>query len=382
MRPSVCYVAPYDPSYSRNRDTIRAFQATGVRVEVVRGPRIGGLRAGNLVLLRAILAGLLVITSAIWRVIDISIRLLRCRALVVGYLGQLDVLLLAPMAHALGRPVIFSPLVTITDTVVEDRGLVPAGSPIAWLIRLVDRQALRAADLVLSDTRENARFAAKLARIPLDRFVEFPVGVDENVFRPRSEATKVDGNDKPLDVLFYGTFIPLHGVETIICAAAQLQSETREVKFEMIGTGQRYASARKLANRLEISNITWTDWLPYNDLGQRLREADVVLGVFDGGAKASRVIPNKVHQALAAGVPVVTRHNPAIARLLRDRRSAMLVAPDDPVALAEAIQELGRNPRLRRSIAKNGRAAWESYASHDQLAAHARTILDRAGVQA
>ncbi|HAX25562.1 MAG TPA: glycosyl transferase family 1, partial [Chloroflexi bacterium] len=92
-------------------------------------------------------------------------------------------------------------------------------------------------------------------------------------------------------------FIPLHGIETVVRAAALLERRSVPARFELVGTGQTYQAARTLANELGAQSIAWTDWIPFDRLGARLRAADVVLGVFDGGAKAARVIPNKVYQS-------------------------------------------------------------------------------------
>ena len=379
MRPSVCYVASYDPDYSRNLDVIRALRAAGVRVEVVqpRNPRhFNGSVSSPLSLLRS---ATWLATGTVLKTLDVGFRLLRCRALVVGYFGNLDMLTLAPIAKCLGRPVIFNQLVTFTDTLVEDRRIVDRRSVPAWLIGQLDRLALGLADLVLADTPENAEYVARLSGIECSRLLVMPVGADETVFFPAKPEVERPAGE--LDVLYYGKFIPLHGVEAIIRAAALLQAEHPGIHFELIGTGQEHADARELAQDLNLANIRWTDWLPYSGLGRRLREADVALGIFDGGGKAARVIPNKVHQALACGVPVVTRASPAVARLLVDRQSARLVPPDDPEARAAALIELASDPQHRREIGRAGRAVWESYASNERLAALAREALERVGVR-
>lgn len=376
MKPTVCYVASYDPEYSRNTDTIRAFEAAGLRVEQVRGPALRD--SGDLSLPRLFRNAVALVVGTLPRAIDVSLRLLRCQALVLGYMGHIDVLLLGPIAKALKRPVIFNPLVTLTDTVVEDRGIVSEQSLAASLVRRLDWSAFRLADLVLVDTHENAAYAAKLTGVDSKRFAVLPVGVDERIFFPGDQVDQEAS--ATIDVLFYGKFIPLHGVETIVRASALLEETRHEIQLELIGTGQDYTATRKLARELGTTNIRWTDWLPYSELGGRLRAADVALGIFNGGGKAARVIPNKVHQALACGVPVVTRRSPAIERLLVDRESALLVPPDEPEALAEAIVVLASDAAMRRQIGAAGRDAWEHYASERKLIGHAHDALRTAGV--
>lgn len=375
MRPALCYVASYDPGYARNVDVIRAFERAGAWVEVAGGRLSQPARRGKPSLAGAILGQL---ARKAFLPFDVGLRLLRCRALVVGYFGQPDMLLLAPLARALGRPVIFNPLVTLTDTLIEDRKLASPDGPLAALIRLADRMALRLADVILVDTAENRAFVARRFGIDPSRVVVMPVGVDERIFHP--DGSPASDHDGQIDVLFYGKFIPLHGAETIVRAAAIVKQRCRDVRFELIGTGQDYQRARRLATKLGVQRIQWTDWLPYEALGERLRAADIALGVFSGGTKAGRVIPNKVHQALACGVPVVTRRSPAVERLLVDGESALLVPPDDPEALADAILRLASDREMRREIGARGRQAWLGQASEVVLTGVAGDVLRRVGL--
>jgi glycosyltransferase involved in cell wall biosynthesis len=331
---------------------------------------------------------------------DAWLRLLRCDALMVGYIGQLDMLALAPLARLLGRSVVFNPLVSLTDTLVEDRRRIRAGSLPARVIGALDRIALRLADVVLVDTEENARFIARRFGVPVSKITLVPVGADEAVFRPRDLRDPVilsrsEGslNVRPspaqgdpslrlrmtaqatLDVLFVGKFIPLHGIETIVAAAALLERRQAPVRIELVGTGQTYAAMRALADRLGVRSITWTDWVPYAELGERLRRADVALGIFGMGAKAGRVVPNKVYQSLACGIATVTRDSPAARHLLEDGASALLVPADDAAALADAVERL-LDPVLRRRIAADGLAAYREHASAAALAAAVRPMVE------
>ncbi|MEX1158427.1 MAG: glycosyltransferase, partial [Thermomicrobiales bacterium] len=312
--PRFCYAGTYERDYPRNRLTAEALRDAGARVEAAHAPVLERVRdksgAGPLQLAR-IAAG---ISLAYLRLVpEVALRLLRCDSLVIGYIGQVDMLVLGPVAKLTGRPVVFDPLVTLTDTIVEDRGLLSPRSPLAWAIALIDRATLRLANVVLADTTENARYMTERFGISADRIVVMPVGADEETFYKNAHADWGDATqDRPLDVLFYGKFIPLHGIETIIRAARIVAERGIPARFELAGTGQTYRETRDLAVRLSVTNITWTDWIPEQQLGNRLRHADVALGVFSGGAKAGRVVPNKVYQSLASRVATVTRASPAM----------------------------------------------------------------------
>ncbi len=278
-------------------------------------------------------------------------------ALVVGYPGQLDVA--AARRAARGRPVVFNPLVTLTDTLVEDRGRFEAGSPASRVLREIDRRALRGSDLVVADTEQNAHYFRKLAG--LERVAVCYLGAEDRVFCPGWRPAE------PFTALFYGKLIPLHGIETVL-EAARLEPELR---FRVIGSGQ-------LEELLDSRppNVDWTPWVEYERLPSELHAAGCALGIFGTTAKAQRVIPNKAFQALACGTPLVTADTPAARELLADEESALLVRPGDPQALAGAVRRFADDRGLAQQLSRAGRTMYEQQASEAVLGQRWRALIE------
>jgi len=109
-----------------------------------------------------------------------------------------------------------------------------------------------------------------------------------------------------------------------------------------------------LCRQLKVTNILFIDWIPYHQLMDKMARAHICLGIFSQGGKASRVIPNKVFQGLAVGMPVITGDSPASRELLTDGQDALLVPMGDPGALAQAIRSLKTDRQLRLQIAAGG----------------------------
>jgi glycosyltransferase involved in cell wall biosynthesis len=198
--------------------------------------------------------------------------------------------------------------------------------PRAVLTRLIDAAALRAADVIVVDTDEH------LATLPAhrrERGVVVPVGAPGAWFAPEPSLS-----DGPLRVVFFGLYTPLQGTPAIGAALAALRDAPIEVT--MIGSGQDASTTRSAA--AGNPSVTWLDWVPAADLPAVVARHDVCLGIFGTGAKALRVVPNKVFQGAAAGCAIVTSDTPPQRRALGD--AALLVPPGDPAALAAALRRL------------------------------------------
>jgi glycosyltransferase involved in cell wall biosynthesis len=301
--------------------------------------------------------------EALARVAKAQLELLRLHGtdfdvLLVGYPGQLD--LPAAKRAARGKPIVFNPLVSLWDTWVSDRGRFTPGSAAGRSLARIDRAAFRAADLVVADTEQSADFFAELAGLPRTRFEVCLVGAEDRLFNPPWTPSK--------SFLFVGKLIPLHGLDTILEAARLVP----DLAITIAGGGQLEALLET-----RPPNVEWVPWIEYEQLGNAYRNALCALGIFGTSAKAARVIPNKVFQAIACGTPVITADTPATRELLVDGASALLVPPGDPEALAAALRRASTDTGLLARIAAGGRKAYEEHASEDVLGRKWRTLLER-----
>jgi glycosyltransferase involved in cell wall biosynthesis len=346
----VLYFGTYERDYPRNAQVVSCLRGAGVEV-VERHVSVWEGREHKFAAGLGAASRLAFAELELFRRVDDEFD-----AVVVGYPGQLD--LAAARRIARGRPVVFNPLVSLSDTLVSDRGRFAERSLPARVLRAIDRASFRSADLVVADTRAQAAFFREIGA----RRVEVCfVGAEERIFH--------SGWRQPdeFTCLFVGKLIPLHGLETILEAARR----TPELRFRIVGSGQ-------LESLLEQRppNVEWRTWVEYEHLPDELRASGCALGVFGTSAKARRVIPNKVFQALACGAPVVTADTPAARELLLHDESALLVPPGDADALAEALRRLAADPELARRIAAGGLNAYREQASEAILGARWRGLIE------
>jgi glycosyltransferase involved in cell wall biosynthesis len=258
--------------------------------------------------------------------------------------GWFDMLVLAPLAKLRRMPVLFNAFISLYDTVVSDRKLVSASSFLGKSLRVVDRWSLRLASRVLADTPCHADYFVELAGIPRERIGVVWVGAEDRIFTPRPDVV----SDTPR-VLFYGTFIALHGLETILRAAKLVEADGITVRI--IGHGQEQPLVERLLNELSPANVETIERVPLEQLPNEIAAATICLGVFGTSDKAHRVVPHKVFECAAVGRPIITGDTEGV-RTAFDENEVMMTPPGDATALAEAIRSLMGQPERRAQLSQ------------------------------
>ncbi|MDP2726471.1 MAG: glycosyltransferase [Dehalococcoidia bacterium] len=353
----VCYFGTYDESFPRNRVLIQGLLENGAQVlrcqaklwsgtqDKITG--VKGFRPASGGLALSLLHRMAKSYLQLWRE---HRRVGPYDIMVVGYAGHLDVLRAWVLTRLRRKPLVFDAFLSLYDTVVEDRKLIRPGSILARGLWLLDKVSCSLADLVFLDTQVHIDWYSERYGLKKERFRRVLAG---------AEALEIHGlanqhNSNPFKVLYFGNFIPLHGVEHILGAARELRGHN-DISFELVGEGQTYDEAQRLAQDNGLSNVRFIHgWFPTSELANRVREAAVCLGIFGTGKKADLVIPQKVAFSLALGRPVLTRDSPAVREVFTPGRDIMVCQAGSPQSLAASILALKGDAALRRDIAQEG----------------------------
>ena len=316
---------------------------------------------------------------------------------IVGFNGQLDILLLRLIAPRYGPRIVFAPLVSITETLVDDRQVYSERSPMARLLRAIDRLSCRFADVVVADTHEHRRYFIERLGVDPARVAVCHLGVDNEMFSAQLASARKDGaspsaraqagvvTPRKLEVLYFGQYLPLHGLDVVVDAVGRLATR-EDLRFVFIGTGEERIRIEPLV-RTTRADVEFLSWVPYSELGDRVASADVVLGIFGSSEKARMVIPNKVYEAAAVGRAVVSADTPAMREVFTDGEDIVL-CKSEGTALASAIARLADDAALRERIAASaahtmrerfapaalGRA-WSALLDADASATAARPLI-------
>ena len=245
----------FDPAHTRNRMLLSLLASAGWDARVLRrdvwgSDRFSAVRADRLGL--AIRAR----ARAYARLVLQAVTTARPDVVVFLYPGHVDMLVLAPVWKLRGVPVVFDPLLSLHDTVVSDRAMVGASSPKARLLAMVDRTAFALADVVVVDTPEVGAFYAERFGLRADKALVVWPGTDVDRL-----GVPADDGGIPGRILFHGSFIPLHGVETIVRAAALLADT--DLRFRLVGNGQQRPAVEALIRELGgVPGLTLVDAMP------------------------------------------------------------------------------------------------------------------------
>ncbi len=348
----ILFLTGREQSYARNEVLLRAFRQFGT-VDVI-APET---QAASL-----LVSSVRVAAAAVSRLLTQSYDLV-----FVGFYGYLILRLLGKLVRP---PVLFDAFVSNYDTLCFDRKrFAPnslAGKSAFWL----DQSTCRLADHVLLDTPLHVAYFVRTFDLPVAHFTAIPVGCSEAIYYPRSKPA----TDEKTLVLSYTTFLPLHGIETVLHAAAELQA--RPIHFRLLGAGPLLPAMQQLATRLGLHNITFAPPVPPITLAAEIAAADICLGGhFGDSEKAGRVVPGKIYQMLAMAKPVIAADAPANRALLHHGQEAILVPPTDPHALANAIVTLHQEPALRASLAEQGHRLYQATCSETVIKAQVRQVV-------
>jgi glycosyltransferase involved in cell wall biosynthesis len=283
---------------------------------------------------------------------------------------QRDVLAASRWAHRQGVPLVFDPLISAYDKQVFERRKYQPDSRAARRLRLQEMRQFQSADLVLADTPAHAEYFEHEFSLPRDRVSVVYVGAEEPLFHAAPMPAHDGG--RPLEVLFYGSFIGLQAPQLIVQAARRYRGPA--VRWTLLGDGPLRAECERLAQGLP--EVRFENPIPYEHVPARIHAADIVLGVFDAGAKAGRVIPNKVFQALACGRPVITRQTEAypLKGLSLDEGGLVMIEAGRADILASKIAELATHPERLEPMGLGARAYFEANFSRKRI----KAMLDQA----
>jgi len=253
------------------------------------------------------------------------------------------------------KPILYFGQGSPYDELVNDRKKIKPTSFTARFFLFFEKLVCRLSDLITKESLAEIEYYTNQMKISKKKFRVLNIGADETKFPacPYKESTE------KFIVLYWGTFIPLHGVDIII-QAAKILSEHKDILFKFGGEGQTKSEMESLVKKYNLTNTEFLGFLKQSSLLENIRNSDVCLGIFGKSQKAEIVVTHKVYQILCLQKPLITMDSRVIREInLENDKNSILVPKQDPKKLAEAILYLKNNEQKRKQIAKEGRKIFE-----------------------
>ncbi len=285
----------------------------------------------------------------------------------VGYLSTMVV----PLAWLLSKKkIVFNALDSWYDRTVLDREMYSRFSPIAWAIWVCDFLAFHLANVILLESQAQKKYIASQFQVSSFKLQVIYTGADTDVFFPDPSVKKRER----FTAVFRGMFLPATGVEYVIEAARILRDEP--IDFIIIGWGPLLEKVKRLISENRMTNITlMTEFLEPKALRELILSCHVMLGQFADHPRMERTIQHKTFEALALGMPYITRDSASNRELLTDGVNCLFIPPADPGAIAEKIMILKNNPLLREDLSVSGRQTFTAKCRGEVLAKQLESII-------
>lgn len=282
-----------------------------------------------------------------------------------------DIVFVLPMNHGwaykalhcskiLKKPVVTDFYISAYDTKVNDRKIVKKNSKKAIKLKYLDRYIIENSDIlvVLADFDIKHICEEVQANPTKEKVRIIPLCINEKNIAILNEKR----NQSNFNVCWWGTYIPLHGLETIIEALALLKLEDPDIKLFIFGNNEEKSLKYKnlildykltekvfIHNDMTFDNGRLQKFLIYN--------ADLALGIFGESKKAKSIIANKIIDAIAMKIPVLTMDTLALDEFFCKEKH-LFTCSNNHKEIAEAILYIKKN---RMEAIQRANQAYEIY---------------------
>ncbi len=238
------------------------------------------------------------------------------------------------------------------------------------ILRWVNRRAMRRARRVIAISGALARFVSEVEGIEAERIVTIHYGLDPLAVphTDRASARAALGCDGSGPVIgFFGRLVRQKGVDSLLRAFARVNRLFPAARLVIVGDGEERSGLEALARDLDLGGtVNFAGWI--EDAPRLMTACDLI------------VMPSRWEgfglvalEAMSAACPLVASQVSALPEIVVDGETGLLVPPEDPDALAEAVGCLLADPARAAAM---GRAGYERLVSDFSVEKMVRATLD------
>ncbi|MEM2241049.1 MAG: glycosyltransferase family 4 protein [Candidatus Bathyarchaeia archaeon] len=228
--------------------------------------------------------------------------------------------------------------------------------PLSWLISTAEKAYLRLGvyDKILVEDKYTYKLLIKLG-ISREKISLLPYpGIKIEVFR---KAHPINALKDKLIILHHGRLVPKRGLKNLIEAMPKVIGGFPEATLIIAGEGPEKTRLRKLAENLGLAqHVRFIGLAPYELIPALVKSSTIVVNPSLVEGHSSSVI-----EAMAASKPVIATKVGGITDIIRDGETGILIEPENPDQIAEAIMKLLKNPKMMEAIGERASKKAEEF---------------------
>jgi glycosyltransferase involved in cell wall biosynthesis len=256
-------------------------------------------------------------------------------------------------------------------TSIHGADILPGGKPRKSYSRLF-RLLLHSSDLIVAPSKGYREQFLAVFPNSAGRAAVIYNGIDISQFEP---ADLPGAEESDPYILCVSAYKETKGLDVLIRAFPRIRESAPELKLVIVGVGPLKDSLKKMARELGVEDgIRFEGRVTQPEVRDLLRHCR--LFVLPSRSESFGIA---IVEALAAGKPVVATAVGGIPEILENGRNGLLVRPEDPAALAEAVLELHHSPSLRLGFSGSGRRMVQRFSLERMGMNYERIYRDLAG---
>jgi len=287
-----------------------------------------------------------------------------------------DFLVFCALIPKLGGTPIILDLHDLMPELFAGRAGVGMRHPVVRVTRFQEKVSCRFADHVITVT-DGWRDTLIERGVPEGKVSVVMNVADSRLFSPLPAAT--DDNGDAFQLIYHGTFTHRYGVDLIIRAVDRIREEIPGIRLMLLGDGETREELVDLTRSLELCDrVDFSDDMVAADrLPGAIRSADVGIVPNRSNLFTDGILPTKLMEYVAMGVPVIAARTPTVAAYFDDSMVEFF-EPGDSDDLAAHIRRLYRDRSRREDLSRNSSAFNRRY-NWESIAERYGDLVDRLG---
>lgn len=224
-----------------------------------------------------------------------------------------------------------------------------------WALEMQIKKALKVADICACVSKYSEKNALKMGA---KKTILIPNGIDLKKFK------FYDGNREEFLISTTSTLIPRNGIDILIEAMPKVLEEFPSARLKIAGEGPMEKQLKKRVRDLKISkNVEFLGTIEHSKIPDLVKKSHLFVrpSRFEGFGVS-------FIEAMALGTPVVTCPVGGIVDFVEDKKTGLLVSPENPEELSRSIIFAFKNSKKMSEIMKNARKLVESRYSWEKIA--------------